>query len=163
MGAMPPWDPLTQPGLVWAKVKVLDCTPANPTWVTPAVVRLAIVEVRGGHTLPSELGVSFGQPREAGQAYFYEMRAQWQNPTPNPSPGPSLTPNPPPSPLDRTPVEVPALGAVIWVWLEPSADGSYTIPTSRVMGAYGPDEGLHSRWFEDTPAARAAIAKATGG
>lgn len=154
MGAMPPWDPLTQPGLVWAKVKVLDCQPANPTWVTPAVVRLAILEVRGGKTLPDPLEVSFGQPREAGQSYFYEMRAQWQNPT--------ATPNPTPSPLDRTPIEVPAIGAMIWVWLEPSTDGSYTIPTSRVMGAYGADEGLHSRWFDDTPAARAAIDKAVG-
>lgn len=153
MGAMPPWDPLRQRGLVWAKVKVLDCQPESPTWVTPATVRLQILEVRGAHTLPNPLDVPFGMPREAGQAYFYEMRAQWQNPTPTR----------PPSPLDRTGIEVPAIGAVIWVWLEPSGDGGYTIPTSRVMGAYGAAEGLHSRWFEDTPAARDAIAKATGG
>jgi len=160
---MPTWDPLGDPRLLWAKVKVLDCQPPTATWTSPSWVRLEVLESRAAGALPSELRVLFTAPREAGQAYFYEARSQLASGSPQEVPGPPEPPadlGPPGSPprprsaLDRTPIELPDVGATIWVWLEPEGEG-FTIPTSRTLGAG--NVPMHSRWLEDTPVSRAAI------
>ena len=179
MGVMPPYDPLRDRSVQWAKVKVLDCQPPAPTWARPALVRLAVLEALpspGALPLPAELLVGFGPPREAGQAYFYEARSRWEQATsgtpslPSPPPPEESAPveptygpppgepvSPPRSPLDATPVEVPSLGSVIWVWLT-QADGEWTIPSSRLLGMRGPDQTLvRSRWIDDAATVRDEI------
>lgn len=165
MGMMPTWDPLGDPRLLWAKVKVLDCQPPTATWASPSWVRLQVLESRAAGALPGELRVQFTAPREAQQAYFYEARGQLASSAPPAPPGPPEPPEelgPPGSPprpssaLDRTPIELPEIGATIWVWLEPEPEGGgFTIPTSRTLGAGAVP--MHSRWLDDTPASRAAI------
>lgn len=178
MGLMPPYDPLRDRSVQWAKVKVLDCQPLAPTWRTPARVRLAVQEALpspGALPLPAELVVGFGPPREAGQAYFYEARSRWEQatsgapslpPPPAPEGAPSVAPTygsppgepvGPQSPLDSTPIEVPPLGAVVWVWLT-WVDGQWAIPSSRLLGTRGPDQTpVRSRWIDEAPTVRDEI------
>ncbi len=162
MGMMPTWDPLDDRRLLWAKVKVLDCQPPKATWTSPSWVRMQVLESRAPTELPGELAVLFTMPREAGQSYFYEMRNQLESGGP-PGPleppeglGPPGSPTQPRSQLDHTPIELPEVGATIWVWLEREEGGEgFVIPTSRTMG--GGSVPMHSRWLDDTAASRAAI------
>lgn len=157
MGLMPPYDPLSDDSLRWAVVDVRACRPAAPTWATPAAVEFAVVRAIRGE-LPSSLVAWFDAPREAAESRFYAVR----DATPELAAKQLAD-------LDRTPIEVPASGARILVWLAaptppnavppapPGPPGSpssattrpadcWTIPTSR-LSAPG-DPPMRSRWIE---------------
>lgn len=144
MGIMPPYDPLTDSRLSWAVVRVISIDPPAPSWGRPAEVVLELEQtLRSSVEMPTRVAVSFGAPREEQQQRFYIDRGL----------------GPPPwdeatlarrkelhAQMDAYPVEVPALGARIAVWLANEPHG-WTIPTLRALG--GMTLPMRSRWVEE--------------
>ncbi|MBN8616294.1 MAG: hypothetical protein J0L92_37255 [Deltaproteobacteria bacterium] len=142
MGIMPPYDPLTDPSLAWAIVRVESIEPATPTWSRPARVVLAVDEVLRGE-VPAQLEVMFGAPREAQQQRFYIDRGNGPPPWDEATQARSRAAH---AELDARPVDVPHVGARIAVWLS-RLDDHWDIPTLRSFGAGAIP--MQSRWVDE--------------
>ncbi|MBX7190957.1 MAG: hypothetical protein K1X94_02810 [Sandaracinaceae bacterium] len=141
MGIMPPYDPLRDPQLAWAIGRVLRIVPERPTWSRPGTISFAVDEVLRGE-LPSAIELPFGPPREAEQAYFYAQREAGAPPWDAATQARVAARR---AELDARLVDVPAIGAVIGVWLAHDTAG-WHVPTARVFGAM--PFPLRSRWVE---------------
>lgn len=157
MGLMPPYDPFADTSLAWAVARVVSIDPPTPTWSSPARVVFDVEEVLRGD-VPSQLSVGFGQPREAGQSYFYATRGL--GPPPH-TPEALADVARQRAQLDATPVEVPAVGARVIVWLAQAPPGSWDIPTLRTLGAAIPPT-MRSRWLEADPPTLALVRARVG-
>lgn len=173
MGMMPPYDPFRDPTLLWAVARVSGCEPARPTWGTPAAVTLDVERALRGD-VGGRLQALFDEPREAQQSRFYAERGA--------SPEQAAREL---EALDRTPIEVPAIGERVIVWLARPAPpvpppvldpmgpppfgprlpatppgGFWGVPTLR---NFAPDElPIHSRWIDHTPDVEAVVLRRLG-
>lgn len=138
---MPPYDPMTDPSLAWAIVRVVSIDPPAPTYGSPARVVLALEEALRGD-VPETIELGFGAPREEQQARFYIDRGNGPPPWDEATQARSRAAH---AELDARPVEVPAVGARIGVWLS-RALGYWDIPTLRVFGAVAVP--MRSRWVD---------------
>ncbi len=112
MGLMPPYDPFADPSLLWAVARVLACEPTASTWGRPAAVTLEVERAlrlaRLEQPLPRTLSVLFSAPREAAQEQFYATRDA------NPEQANARL-----AELQDRPIEIPAAGQRVIVWLTP--------------------------------------------
>lgn len=181
MGIMPPYDPFEDRSLAWAIARVASCEPARATWSSPAIVRFEVEHTLRG-TLPRVVTALFDAPREAAQSRFYVARALGSDPTEAALAAAAAQH----AALDATPIELPAVGARVIVWLgehiapsshapsppmppgmlptmEPSLvppEGAWLIPTLRL---YAPTElRIRSRWIEHDDAAEREVRRRLG-
>lgn len=145
MGLMPPYDPFTDTALAWALVEAIEATPPTATWSAPSQVRFRTLEVLAGSVSESFV-VSFGQPREAGQSYFYAQRGMHPIAPGDEAANAELRRRT--ESLDHTPVELPELRVPVVVWLSGTGE-RLDIPTLRTFGNW-PFEH-HARFIPGTP------------
>ncbi len=143
MGMMPPYDPFGDASLAWAVARVASIDPPTPTWSRPAQVVLEIDEVLRG-TVPPQVTVTFGAPREAQQSYFYVERNL--GPPPHTSEALARAARGR-AELDARAVDVPSVGSRVVVWLGQPSPGVWDIPTLRSLGTSVP-AGMRARWLE---------------
>lgn len=182
MGIMPPYDPFADPGLAWAVARVTSCEPARATWAAPALVRFEVERTLRG-TLPPTVTALFDAPREAQQTRFYVARAL--GPDPNEAARAQAAAQH--AALDATPIELPAPGARVIVWIgeriapappDPSPpptppgmtpmfastvlppEGAWTIPTLRLFAPTG--LRIHSRWIDHDEDAEREVRRRLG-
>lgn len=159
MGLRPPYDPFADAALSWAVVRVAAIEPLAPTWSRPATVTLEVIDVLRGD-VPSSVPVVFGAPRESGDAYFYVARHLGSPPHTAEQLADAGRRR---AELDATPVDVPAVGARIVVWLSPGAPGGgWDIPTLRAMGMATPN-AMRSRWLDGDDDTVALVRARLGG
>jgi hypothetical protein len=152
MGMMAHYSPFEDRSLAWALARVLGATPPVATWGSPAVVSFARVEALRGE-VPETFAVTFDQPREAGEMYFYAERDFMSRPDPF-SEETQRARQERRAQLDAMPVPLPEIGATVIVWLSGSAP-AFTIPTPYMA----PDVGveLQGRWIAADPASLARV------
>ena len=182
MGVMPPYDPFEDRSLAWAIARVASCEPARATWAAPALVRFEVERTLRG-TLPRVVIALFDAPREAAQTRFYVGRALG----PDPSEAARAEAAAQHAALAATPIELPAPGARVIVWIgdhmtpaapDPAAppmppgmspmfaptalprEGAWTIPTLRLFAPTG--LRIRSRWIDHDEDAEREVRRRLG-